>query len=62
MHCGKKHPANYRGCEVHKDLLKFRDNSGKKQSESQTCKERENKRTTSSQLNKLSEQPENMNK
>lgn len=28
-HCGKEHPANYRGCEVIKELQKTRDNKNK---------------------------------
>jgi hypothetical protein len=44
VHCGENHPANYRSCDVNKDLLKFRNNSGKAQSEGQTGKERKNKR------------------
>lgn len=28
-HCGKNHPANYRGCEVIKELQKLRDNQNK---------------------------------
>jgi uncharacterized protein (DUF2249 family) len=28
-HCGKNHPANYRGCEVIKELQKIRDNKNK---------------------------------
>jgi hypothetical protein len=62
VHCGKNHPANYHGCKVYKDPLKLRNNPRKTQSESQTGKERKNKRTTCSQPNKLPQQPANMNK
>jgi hypothetical protein len=33
-HCGKNHPANYRGCEVIKELQKLRDNKNKPKQQS----------------------------
>jgi hypothetical protein len=37
-HCGKSHPANYRGCEVIKELQKLRDNKNNKNKLKQQAK------------------------
>jgi hypothetical protein len=37
-HCGKNHPASYRGCEVIKALQKLRDNRNKQKQQTQTNK------------------------
>lgn len=60
VHCGEKHPANYRGCEVYKELLKFRNTADKKQPTRQTH-QRKNK-TNTSQPNTVPEQPASIDK
>lgn len=61
-HCGKNHPANYRGCEVYKDLRKFRNNSANSQAHPERPTRQINKRTTLSQSNESPEQATNINK
>jgi type II secretory pathway component PulF len=38
FHCGKNHPASYRGCEVIKALQKLRDNRNKPKQQTKTKK------------------------
>ena len=63
VHCGENHPANYRGCEVYKDLMKHRNNSAKTQTQlvQQTRQER-NKEVTLPQPKMLPQKTANINK